>query len=107
MRMFASRALTNKGYRVLEAASGEAGLEILMDEEESVDLLISDVIMPNMDGPTLVKEARKKFPDLPVIFVSGYAEDMFRQNLEAEEFQFLPKPFSLKDLAEQVKGILG
>ena len=107
VRMFASRALTNKGYRVLEAASGEAGLEILMDEEENVDLLISDVIMPNMDGPTLVKEARKKFPDLPVIFVSGYAEDMFRQNLEAEEFQFLPKPFSLKDLAEQVKGILG
>jgi two-component system cell cycle sensor histidine kinase/response regulator CckA len=107
VRMFASRALTNKGYRVLEAASGEAGLEVLMDEEESVDLLISDVIMPNMDGPTLVKEARKKFPELPVIFVSGYAEDMFRQNLEAEEFHFLPKPFSLKDLAEQVKAILG
>ncbi|TNE62077.1 MAG: response regulator [Alphaproteobacteria bacterium] len=107
VRMFASRALVNKGYKVLEAASGEAGLEILNTTREHIDLLISDVIMPNMDGPTLVKEARKDRPDLPVIFVSGYAEDMIRKNLEAEEFQFLPKPFSLKDLAEQVKTILG
>ncbi|WP_262689667.1 ATP-binding protein [Kordiimonas aestuarii] len=107
VRMFASRALSNKGYRVLEASSGEAGLDILIDGDDTVDLLISDVIMPNMDGPTLVREARKVFPDLPVIFVSGYAEDMFRQNLEDEDFLFLPKPFSLKDLAEQVKGILG
>ncbi len=107
VRMFASRALTNKGYKVLEAASGEAGLEILKTYEGKIDLLISDVIMPTMDGPTLVKEARKDMPDLPVIFVSGYAEDVFRKNLEAEEFQFLPKPFSLNDLAEQVKSILG
>ncbi|MBL4837351.1 MAG: response regulator [Kordiimonadaceae bacterium] len=107
VRMFASRALTNKGYKVLEAASGEAGLEILKTHDEKIDLLISDVIMPHMDGPTLVKEARKDLPDLPVIFVSGYAEDVFRQNLEAEESQFLPKPFSLNDLAEKVKGILG
>lgn len=107
VRMFASRALTNKGYNVLEAASGEAGLEILLESNEPIDLLISDVIMPSMDGPTLVKEARKHMPDLPVIFVSGYAEDVFRQNLEAEEFLFLPKPFSLKDLASQVKSILG
>ncbi|NVJ99146.1 MAG: response regulator [Alphaproteobacteria bacterium] len=107
VRMFASRALSNKGYKVLEAASGEAGLEILETTEEKIDLLISDVIMPSMDGPTLVKHARKKMPDLPVIFVSGYAEDVFRQNLEAEEFLFLPKPFSLKDLASQVKFILG
>ncbi|MCK0069801.1 ATP-binding protein [Kordiimonas laminariae] len=106
VRMFACRALSNKGYKVLEADSGEAGLEILQTSEETIDLLISDVIMPTMDGPTLVKEARKDFPDLPVIFVSGYAEDMFRKNLEAEEFQFLPKPFSLNDLAEKVKMML-
>ncbi len=106
VRMFACRALTNKGYKVLEADSGETGLEILQNSEETIDLLISDVIMPTMDGPTLVKEARKDMPDLPVIFVSGYAEDVFRKNLEAEEFQFLPKPFSLNDLAEKVKTIL-
>lgn len=107
VRMFASRALANKGYKILEAASGEAGLEILTTHREEVDLLISDVIMPTMDGPTLVKEARQFLPNLPVIFVSGYAEDMLRQNLEAEEFLFLPKPFSLKDLAGQVKSVLG
>jgi len=106
VRLFACRALSNKGYKVLEAASGEEGLEILQTHGEEIDLLISDVIMPTMDGPTLVKEARKTLPDLPVIFVSGYAEHVFRKNLEAEEFQFLPKPFSLNELAEQVKSIL-
>jgi len=107
VRLFACRALSNKGYHVLEASSGEAGLEILLNGREKVDLLISDVIMPSMDGPTLVKEARKELPDLPVIFVSGYAEDVFRKNLETEEFQFLPKPFTLNELAEHVKAILG
>lgn len=107
VRLFACRALSNKGYKVLEAASGESALEILQSGDDEIDLLISDVIMPTMDGPTLVKEARKDLPDLPVIFVSGYAEDVFRRNLEAEEFRFLPKPFSLNDLAEEVKSILG
>lgn len=106
VRMFACRALSNKGYKVLEAPSGEQGLETLQESGEEIDLLITDVIMPSMDGPTLVKEARKTMPDLPVIFVSGYAEDVFRRNLEAEEFRFLPKPFSLNQLAEEVKAIL-
>lgn len=107
VRMFARRALENKGYRVLEADSGESGLDILNSTEDRIDLLITDVVMPNMDGPALVNEARKKRPDVPVIFISGYAEDMFRKDLEAEEFQFLPKPFTLKALAETVKNILG
>ena len=107
VRMFARRALENKGYKVLEADSGEAGLEVLEGTEDRIDLLITDVVMPNMDGPALVNEARKKRPDMPVIFISGYAEDMFRKDLEAEEFQFLPKPFTLKALAETVKDILG
>jgi two-component system cell cycle sensor histidine kinase/response regulator CckA len=106
VRMFASRALTNKGYTVLEAASGESGLELLLSHEGTIDLLISDVVMPQMDGPALVAAARKEMPDLPVIFVSGYAEDMVRKGLEDENFHFLPKPFSLKELAENVKSIL-
>ncbi|UTW56821.1 ATP-binding protein [Kordiimonas sp. SCSIO 12610] len=106
VRMFASRALTNKGYTVLEAVSGEHGLEVLIEHEGEVDLLISDVVMPQMDGPALVAEARKRLPNLPVIFVSGYAEDMVRKDLEDEDFHFLPKPFSLKELAENVKTIL-
>lgn len=106
VRMFACRALENKGYHVLQANSGEAGLEIVSDLNTKIDLLISDVVMPNMDGPALVNAARKDRPELPVIFVSGYAEDVFRKNLEDDEFQFLPKPFTLKELAETVKSIL-
>ena len=106
VRMFARRALENKGYHVLEADSGEAGLEVLNNTDAKIDLLITDVVMPNMDGPALVNAARKDRPDMPVIFISGYAEDMFRKDLEAEEFQFLPKPFTLKALAETVKTIL-
>jgi two-component system cell cycle sensor histidine kinase/response regulator CckA len=106
VRMFASRALTNKGYTVLEAASGEGGLDVLINHEGTIDLLISDVVMPQMDGPALVAAARERMPNLPVIFVSGYAEDMVRKDLEDEDFHFLPKPFSLKELAENVKTIL-
>lgn len=106
VRMFARRALENKGYNVLEADSGEAGLDVLNTTKTTIDLLITDVVMPNMDGPALVNAARKDRPDMPVIFISGYAEDMFRKDLEAEEFQFLPKPFTLKALAETVKSIL-
>lgn len=106
VRMFASRALVNKGYEVLEADCGEAGLEIVKDHESSIDLLISDVVMPNMDGPELVKQAQAIRPDMRVIFISGYAEDEFRRNLADEEFRFLPKPFTLKQLAEEVKTVM-
>ena len=106
VRMFASRALENKGYTVLQAQSGEEGLASFVENKDIIDLIITDVIMPTMDGPTLVKEIKKTHPDLPVIFVSGYAEDILRNDLEADEFHFLSKPFSLKDLAEKVKLIL-
>lgn len=106
VRMFASRALRNKGYVVHEAASGEAALEIV-DQEEKIDLLISDVVMPQMDGPSLVKEIRRRRDGIKIIFISGYAEDAFRKNLgKGEVFTFLPKPFSLKQLAEKVKDVL-
>jgi len=74
-----------------------------------VDLLISDVVMPHMDGPTLVREARKLCPGLRIIFISGYAEEMFRESVSAgsEDYLFLAKPFSLKQLAETVKDVLG
>ena len=108
--MFAARALANKGYTVLEAASGEAGLDIVNTHDGTIDLLISDVVMPNMDGPTLVKKARGSRPEMNIIFISGYAEDVFRKNLDGDDFDdysFLPKPFTLKQLAEQVKEVLG
>ena len=75
--------------------------------EEHVDLVVSDVVMPEMDGPTMVTSLREKRPDIKVIFMSGYAEEAFRKNLsEHLEFGFLPKPFSLKQLATKIKEVL-
>ncbi|HEX9771014.1 MAG TPA: response regulator [Kiloniellales bacterium] len=108
VRAFGARALQNKGYKVLEASSGEAALEVLKDGGQAVDLLITDVVMPRLDGPSLVRKVRESRPDMPVIFISGYAEDGFRQRLGREAgIYFLPKPFSLKDLAGKVKEVLG
>jgi len=107
VRAFAVRALQNRGYEVLEADGGEAALEILKEHDGQIDLLISDVVMPSMDGPTLVAEVSQDRPDMKIIFISGYAEDAFRKNLrEGQEFAFLPKPFSLKQLASTVKAVM-
>jgi two-component system cell cycle sensor histidine kinase/response regulator CckA len=104
VRAVNGRALAARGYTVLEAASGVEALQIIEERQAPVDLVVSDVVMPEMDGPTLLGELRKLYPDLKVIFVSGYAEDAFRKNLpEGEEFNFLAKPFSLKQLVEAVK----
>ncbi len=108
VRMFGARALRNKGYRVTEAKSGEAALELIGSAAEKVDLLITDVVMPQMDGPTLIREVRRIDPSIKVIFISGYAEDTFRQRLDSEAgLHFLPKPFSLKQLAVKVKDVIG
>ena len=83
-------------------------MKVFEGSEEAIDLMISDVVMPNMDGPTLIREVRKQQPDLKVIFISGYAEDAFRKNLDpGSEFELLPKPFSLKQLAGKVKDVIG
>ena len=107
VRAFAARALASRGYTVLEADTGAAALELMDEHDGNVDLVVSDVVMPEMDGPTLLKEVRKRNPELKIIFVSGYAEDAFRKNLEGDEkFTFLPKPFNLKELAATVKEVL-
>ncbi|WP_421781011.1 PAS domain S-box protein [Kiloniella litopenaei] len=108
VRSFSARALENKGYKVLEANSGEAALEILQEEGgEVIDLVITDVVMPKMDGPTLIKKLYETHPDLKVIFISGYTEDSFRKTLDVDSaIEFLPKPFSLKQLASKVKDVL-
>ncbi|MDD7910453.1 PAS domain-containing protein [Pseudovibrio exalbescens] len=107
VRAFAARALSSRGYEVYEAGSGTEALEVMEETEGSVDLVVSDVVMPEMDGPSLLIELRKTRPDLKIIFVSGYAEDAFEKNLPADEkFTFLPKPFTLKQLATTVKDVL-
>ena len=100
-----ARALASRGYTVLQAASGIEALQIVEQNGGKIDLVVSDVVMPEMDGPTMFGELRKRGVKAKVIFVSGYAEDAFAKNLpEGEDFGFLPKPFSLKQLIEAVKG---
>jgi two-component system cell cycle sensor histidine kinase/response regulator CckA len=104
VRAFASRALASRGYTVLEAGSGVEALEVMAEHGGTVDLVVSDVVMPEMNGPTLLGELRKTNPAIKVIFVSGYAEEAFKNDLpEGQAFAFLPKPFSLKQLIEAVK----
>ncbi|MGO9006404.1 MAG: cell cycle histidine kinase CckA [Beijerinckiaceae bacterium] len=105
VRAFGARALTARGYTVLEAASGFEALEVAAKNEGKIDLIVSDVVMPEMDGPTMFGELRKRGVTAKVVFVSGYAEEAFAKNLpEGEDFGFLPKPFTLKQLIETVKG---
>ena len=107
VRLFSARALRAKGYKVLEAHTGEAALELLGEVDDIIDLMITDAVMPEMDGPTLIMEMRSDRPDLPVICISGDAEETFREKLGAnDDIHFLPKPFSLDQLAGKVKGVM-
>ncbi len=107
VRMGGVRALKSRGYTVYEASSGVEALEVYHSLDGQIDIVVSDVVMPEMDGPTLLRELRKIRPDIKFIFVSGYAEDAFEKNLPADaKFGFLPKPFSLKQLATVVKEVL-
>ncbi len=107
VRSFAARALRLRGYTVVEAASGEQALEILADPDLHVDIMLSDVIMPGLDGPAWVREARVGRPDAKVIFMSGYAEDAFVDGDSGVPGSgFLPKPFTLAELTQKVKDCL-
>ncbi|GHT88458.1 hybrid sensor histidine kinase/response regulator [Alphaproteobacteria bacterium] len=105
VRMFSARALREKGYRVLEATCAEEALSIAANKK--FELLITDVVMPKMDGPTLNKKLRENIKDMKTIFISGYTEDTFRKDLDKDsKIHFLSKPFTLKDLATKVKDVL-
>jgi two-component system cell cycle sensor histidine kinase/response regulator CckA len=107
VRAFASRALASRGYTVMEAESGVEALKVVERAGGAIDLIVSDVIMPEMDGPSMLTELRRRGLSAKIIFVSGYADDAFARNLpEGEEFLFLPKPFTLKQLIETVKGAM-
>jgi two-component system cell cycle sensor histidine kinase/response regulator CckA len=107
VRVFSARALRNKGYTVLEARSGDAALELLEQAGGRIDLLVSDVVMPAMDGPELMRRVRALLPELPVIFISGYAEERLRRDIDDRaDVHFLPKPYNLKQLASKVKEVM-
>ncbi|WP_319796855.1 cell cycle histidine kinase CckA [Nitrobacter sp.] len=104
LRSLNARGLRSRGYSVIEAANGIEALEAFDEKNGAVDLVVSDVVMPEMDGPALLREMRKRNPDLKIIFVSGYAEEAFDKSLpENEQFAFLAKPFALSALVAKVK----
>ena len=108
VRLIAAKSLRKKGYKVIEAEDGEEAFELLEEADEPFDLMISDVVMPGMDGPTLLKKGRDMLGEARIVFISGYAEEEFSELLSEEpDVTFLPKPFTLAQLAEKVKAEIG
>ena len=108
VRGIAASLLRSRGYEVMEAGDGEIAMEVLEDHPESFDLVISDVVMPGKDGPTLISEAKHLLGHASIIYISGYAERDIAQRLDDDRaVWFLPKPFTVRQLAELVKQVLG
>jgi two-component system cell cycle sensor histidine kinase/response regulator CckA len=103
LRGLNARGLTSRGYTVLQAGNGVEAIEVLERHNGTIDLVVSDVVMPEMDGPSLLKELRRRRPELKIIFVSGYAEEAFANNQPEGQHKFLAKPFELKTLIATVK----
>jgi two-component system cell cycle sensor histidine kinase/response regulator CckA len=109
VRMVAERALSRHGYKITTARDGEEGLEAVQAAKEqgtAFDLVVSDVVMPSMDGPAMAREIRKLVPDLPVLFMSGYAEEQLRRQIDIENVHFIPKPFSVQEISDKVASVL-
>lgn len=107
VRIFSFSALTGKGYTVLEADSAEPALRIIEERGKDIDVIITDVVMPGMSGPDMIKEITKQHPKIKVIFISGYGEDAFMESFGSErKFNFLSKPYTLKQLATKVKEVM-
>ncbi len=105
VRMVAERALARAGYEVTPARDGEEGLD-LVAQGGQFDMVVSDVVMPGMDGPAMVREIRKLAPAMPVLFMSGYAEEQLRDQIGIDDVAFLPKPFSVQQISDKVGEVL-
>lgn len=111
VRIFAARALRNKGYTIIEADNGETALQAFSEHLGNIDMIITDVVMPGMNGPKMIQTLEQTEPDrmanIKVVFISGYAEDAFIDTFgPSRDFNFLPKPFTLKQLASKVKEVI-
>ncbi|MCC5966243.1 MAG: response regulator [Natronohydrobacter sp.] len=105
VRSFAARALELQGHRVIEADCGEAALEILSNPDIRPDFFVTDVIMPGLDGPSWIELIRDRFPETPVLFMSGYAEDSrVAAQARISNASFIGKPFSLAEFTETVNN---
>jgi two-component system, cell cycle sensor histidine kinase and response regulator CckA len=105
VRAVAERALTRQGYTVVTAADGDEGLEAVRQNPD-FDMVVSDVVMPSMDGPAMAREIRTLIPNMPVLFMSGYAEEQLRREIDMDEMHFIAKPFSVAQIADKVGEVL-
>jgi two-component system cell cycle sensor histidine kinase/response regulator CckA len=106
VRAVAERALARQGYTIVTASDGDEGLEIFKSGQHQFDLVVTDVVMPSMDGPAMAREIRAIAPQLPVLFMSGYAESQLRSEIDIEAMHFIPKPFSVRQIADKVGEVL-
>ena len=105
VREFVVRALTSVGHKVAAAIDGQQAMDMLV--QEKYDVLVTDIVMPNVDGIALAMKATRLFPDLRIIMISGYAQERMRaHNLEALVHQIIAKPFSLEEICEAVRKAL-
>ncbi|MBY6128568.1 response regulator [Qipengyuania aquimaris] len=107
VRAVAERALTRAGYQVTTASDGEEGLAEIANGDTEFDLIVSDVVMPAMDGPAMARAIRKVKPNIPILFMSGYAEEQLRNNIDIDNMHFIPKPFSVQQINAKVSEVLG
>jgi two-component system cell cycle sensor histidine kinase/response regulator CckA len=107
VRRLAERTLARHGWHVVSAANGEAALALLEERRQPIVAMVTDMVMPGIDGATLVRRVRELLdqPNLPAILVSGYAAETLRRELEAAGTAFLPKPYSLRDLAAKLEEV--
>jgi two-component system cell cycle sensor histidine kinase/response regulator CckA len=106
VRAVAERALVRAGYTVTTARDGEEGLGLVVNEKGQFDLILSDVVMPAMDGPAMARGIRKVKPDIPILFMSGYAEEQLRNQINIANMHFIPKPFSVQQIGSKVAEVL-
>ncbi len=110
VRMVAERALTRAGYKVTTGSDGDAGLEAVKERialgRAMFDMVVSDVVMPGMDGPAMVRAIRELVPAMPVLFMSGHAEEQLRREIDIADAQFLPKPFSVQQISDRVAAVM-
>jgi two-component system cell cycle sensor histidine kinase/response regulator CckA len=106
VRAVAERALVRAGYTVTTASDGEEGLGIVANGDTQFDLIVSDVVMPAMDGPAMARAIRNVRAHVPILFMSGYAEEQLRNEIDIENMYFIPKPFSVQQINAKVAEVL-
>jgi two-component system cell cycle sensor histidine kinase/response regulator CckA len=106
VRAVAERALARAGYEVKACAGGEEGLAAIAEPGAAFDIVVSDVVMPGMDGPAMVRAIRASRPKMPVLFMSGYAEEQLRRDIDIPDMHFIAKPFSVAAIGDKVGAVL-